>query len=453
MRDLAGRSEQLTTITTALRAPRGGLVIVTGESGAGLTSLLSEAGRRARAEGLLPMPVSPAARESDPEVVRAWAERHRGRAVLLLDDVHRAAHPVVRLLRDLHRDTGAGLLVSHQPAAAPTPDPVDCLRYEPDVRVVPVGELDDDAVRDLLTRTAGGVVDTGAAASLRLATGGNPRALAALLAVTDLLAADPRSGVLGLDRQATTAIALSGPQRDRLAGALRSAWSALDLDHLDDLCVLAARTGHAADAAPARAFLRLLHGQVRQGLAELRAHPGPDAALARALLLALGAADGDEADRLLRTAAATGHHGWLTAARAFLLAAAGRIGEADRVLAAVAGDDRRTQIFTRAAAARIDLPSDPRRAISHLRRALIGADAVRAELPWLRPLLTGMLIDTLLLAGRVNEATETTARLHAERRGAGWDIAVALARLVEEARITGKARLAAGSRAPGAALR
>jgi hypothetical protein len=451
MRDLVGRSEQLTTISAALRAPRGGLVIVNGESGSGLTALLCEAGRLARSGGLRTVPVSPG-EEPEPAEVRAYAERHRGRVVFVLDDVHLAVHPTVRLLRDLHRDTGAGLVVSHQPAAAPTPDPVDCLRYEPDVRVVTLAGLDDGEVRDLLARTAGAPVDPGAAAALRLATGGNPRAVTDLLGAADLLAPDPRSGMLSLDRGATEAIPVSDPQRDRLAGALRSAWSALDLDHIDDLCVLAARTGHAADAAPVRAFLRLLRGQAGEGIAELRAHSGPDAVLARALLLALGAADDDEADQLLRSAVAAGRHGWLAAARAFLLAAVGRTDEAARVLATVTGDDRRTQIFARAAAARIDLPAAPRRAISHLRRALIGAEALRAELPWLPPLLTGMLIDTLLLAGRVNEATETAAGFHAGRRGADWDVAVALARLIEEARLAAEARLTAGSRPTGTAL-
>jgi hypothetical protein len=443
MRDFVGRSEQLATITTALRAPHGGLVIVDGESGSGRTALLHEAGRLVRSGGVLPVLISWGAAgptetviAPEPDTIRECAERHRGRVVFLLDDAHLAVHDTVRLLRDLHRGTGAGLLVSHQPGAAPIPDPVDCLRYEPDVRFVTLAGLDDDEVGDLLNRTTGADVDPGTAASLRLATGGNPQALAALLAAADLLAAAPDGRALRLDRRPTAAIALSGAHRDRLVDALRSAWSDLNLDRLDDLCVLAARTGSAADAAPAQAFVCLLRGQVREGLAKLRGHPAPHAVLARALLLTLGAGAVDEADRLLRSAVTTGKNSWLTAARAFLFAAVGRTTDAARVLAEVTtGDDRRTQLFSRAAAARIDLLPEPRRAIPHLRRALIAADVLHDELPWLRPLLTGMLIDALLLAGRINEATETTAVLHAERQGAGWDIAVTLARLIENARL------------------
>jgi len=448
MRDFVGRSEQLAIIATAIQAPHGALVIVDGDSGSGRTALLHEAGQLAHSCGMLSVLVSPVATAAthpviapEPDTITACARRHRDLVVFLLDDAHLAAHHIVQLLRDLHRSAGVGLLVSHRPDAAPTPDPVDCLRYEPDVRFVTLAGLDDGEVGDLLNRMTGAAVDPGTAASLRLATGGNPQALAALLATTDLLAATPDDRVLRLDRRPTAAIALSGAHRERLEDALRSAWSELDLDHLDDLCVLAARTGSAAAAAPAQAFVRLLRGQVREGLAQLRTHRTPHAVLVRALLLALGAGAVDEADRLLRSAATAGQSCWLTAARAFLFAAVGRTTDAARMLAEVpTGDDRRIQVFTRAAAGRIDLVAEPRRAIPHLRRALIASDILHDELPWLRPLLTGMLIDALLLAGRIHEATETTAGFHAERQGTGWDIAVTLARLIENARLIGNGR-------------
>ncbi|MEU4745663.1 hypothetical protein AB0G02_35080, partial [Actinosynnema sp. NPDC023658] len=55
----------------------------------------------------------------------------------------------------------------------------------------------------------------------------------------------------------------------------------------------------------------------------------------------------------------------------------------------------------------------PAVAVSALRRALIGAERLRDDLPWLPPYLTANLVDGLFLAGRMSEATATAAQLRA----------------------------------------
>ncbi|WP_103354528.1 ATP-binding protein [Amycolatopsis sp. CA-128772] len=173
----------------------------------------------------------------------------------------------------------------------------------------------------------------------------------------------------------------------------------------------------------------------------LRHHPDdPHPVLLRAMCLAFGRQDPGEADALLAAAAAASpHRERLRAYRGWLLAVAGRRSEAADVLSGLTHHrDRHAALFAHAAEAigHLDLGRGAA-AISHLRRALVLAEADRAVLPWMAPYLRAYLIDALLLAGRITEATSLAGEFHAAAPDCGWKVAVAMAAL------TGAARTAA----------
>ena len=147
------------------------------------------------------------------------------------------------------------------------------------------------------------------------------------------------------------------------------------------------------------------------------------------MLLALGLRRVGDAEALLVDAARLDarHRERLLACRAWLLAVTGSVTKAAAACESMnPGEDREAAMFQRAALATVALSTErAREAVSHLRRALATADTLRAELPWFLPYLTAYLIDALLLAGRLSEATAEAAEFHAGKRGCGWNVAVA----------------------------
>jgi predicted Zn-dependent protease len=155
----------------------------------------------------------------------------------------------------------------------------------------------------------------------------------------------------------------------------------------------------------------------------------------RAILLAFGLGRVEEAEALLDRVARASlpANQLLLAVRAWILATTGRTDQAAAALDDVLMDGNQdASVFAHAAAAAVELAHDrPKRAVSHLRRSIIGAGNMRNELPWLAPYLTGVLTDALLLAGRINEATIAAADFHASHGGSGWDVAVSLSSLIQ----------------------
>jgi hypothetical protein len=362
----------------------------------------------------------------------------------VLDDAHLAGHAVVQLLRDLHRQAGAVLLMSRPTGTTgPRPDPLDCLLYEAGVRFLPVPPLDAEQTHAILDSAVGGPVHPATAAALHAATGGNPGLLRDLVIGGELAASMVHhGGTWQLPADPGRRLELTEAGRQRVLGALHQAWRAMSFDRLGELCQLALGVGATEQTAPILAFALLLRGQATEGLRLLDAldlSPADEAGsaslvLTRAALLAFGAGRIDAAADLLAEAA-----GWhartgprLLAVRAWVLATTGRTGQAAVALRDIGPTgDPAAEVFTRAAVAGIELAADrPKVAVSHLRRAIIGAEALRTELPWLPPYLTGVLIDALLLAGRINEATAAAADFHAAHEGCGWDVTVSLSALV-----------------------
>ncbi|MEV4050285.1 ATP-binding protein [Amycolatopsis sp. NPDC049688] len=163
----------------------------------------------------------------------------------------------------------------------------------------------------------------------------------------------------------------------------------------------------------------------------------PHPLLLRAMCLAFGRQELGEADALLAAAAAASpHRERLHAYRCWLLAVAGRSSEAADVLAGLTHHrDRHAALFAHAAEAigHLDLGRGAA-AIPPLRRALVLAEADRAVLPWMAPYLRAYLIDALLLAGRITEATSLAGEFHAAAPDCGWKVAVAMAALTTAAR-------------------
>jgi len=50
----------------------------------------------------------------------------------------------------------------------------------------------------------------------------------------------------------------------------------------------------------------------------------------------------------------------------------------------------------------------------------------------MRPYLRARLIDALLFAGRISEATAVASDFHAGERTSGWDVVVAIGRLTSD---------------------
>jgi hypothetical protein len=450
-----GRTAQIEQITAALELADPGPIIITGEPGVGRSSLLRrvpDLAVRPRDEVIM---VDPG---SDPAALAAvtsgsFGARPRRRPVLVLDDAHLADHALVRMLRDAHRQLGAVVVVG-RPDGAPE-GALDCLRYEPGARFIALHPLAAEEVGAVLSAQVGGRVHGSTVAALHAATGGNPALLADLARSGGL--AECMVEQAGQWRWRLTAVpgpsgALSERGTRTLIGALDRAWQALAFDQAEVLSALALSLGPTEQAAAVRAFLLLVRGRAREGLEFLdsltlpialaqgtrvphdEAPPAHRLTLLRALLIGLGLGQVSAAEALLRreSAADPRHAPRLLAHRAWLLAVTGRFAEAAAASAELSAvGDAEATLFLRAAAATVALGGNrPAQAVSHLRRALIGAQRLRALHPWLPAFLTACLIDAALLAGRITEATALAADFHAAASGSGWDVAVALSTLI-----------------------
>jgi hypothetical protein len=459
------RTDSLEELGRWLTALRPGPLVVTGEPGAGRTTLLAQAldlvdparDRVVVVGAALPTvgtdrhdvvvdsdqhhvveAVVPAAVEAITAAVSRAAGHDGGRrVVVVVDDAHLAGHAAVQCLRDLHRAHQVALLTTRPAHTATKPDPLDCLRYEAGIRFLTVRPLDVAQTWTVLCDAVGGPVARSTAAALQAATGGNPRRLADLMTANHLATRlVERHGRWELPTVLDGPVEVGEAGRRRIVEAVHEAWLGLSLAPLRELCTLAVAAGAVHDVAGVLPFTLMLFGRTDEGLRFLdRLDPATAAdgrvLLTRALLVALGARRVYEAMDLLDSPAA--HAAVpaprLAAVRAWLLATTGR----DTGTIEVTGD-LEASVFARAAQACVELRTGRARlAVPHLRRAIIGAQSLRRDLPWLPPLLTGALIDALLLAGRVNEATAAAADFHAVHEGSGWDVAVSLSALIRSA--------------------
>ncbi|MFS8097938.1 hypothetical protein LFM09_12425 [Lentzea alba] len=405
---LIARAGLTEVITGELAADRHGPVVFAGEAGSGRSTVLAAIADMIddRADALLRLRGAPgrltALREHLPRDFRLPKAGGFGsvtdallaavagrRPVVLVDDVHLADHATVEVLRSVQVRTNGLLFMTMRSDVGA--DPLDCLRYEPGFRRVEVPPFTAAEVAEMAAAAGRG---TAPVEALRAATGGNP------LLLRQHLAAGAR-------------IDLDARGRERLRTAISRAWRDLSLNVLDELCRLALLAGEDEAAELVWPQTLLLRGQAQQAVAHLdrTESTSSDArSLVRAIVLAFGFGDVPGADAALR---ARGLSPRLNAVRAWLFAVSGRLDQARTALGeATAGTDRTSAVFTNAALAAIALAEDrPAVAVSALRRALIGAEGLSEELPWLPPHLSAALVDSLLLLGRVGEATTTAAGL------------------------------------------
>jgi hypothetical protein len=364
--------------------------------------------------------------------------------VLVLDDAHRADQASMQVLRHLNRTRGAVLLVT---AASPDamlpsgPDALDCLRYEPGTHTLRLPPLTVDDVAAVLTDRLGGMVRSATATALHAATGGNPgllRTLARRCRLADRIVVT--DGIVRLDPGKTAAVVdtaapSSAELTDRVTTAVGAAWRDLALDRAHELCMFAAWCGAADRIATVWAGVLLLRGHPADGLRVLDLHgdAGPRTTITRALLVALGLRrPADAAEQLLDAARDdVAHRERYLACRDWLIAGTG----ARPVAVSRQEDpvtDRETAAFGRAALGVVALAAGRHaEAVAHLRRALVAAEGLGADLPWFPPYLNGQLIDALLLCGRTTEATTLATEFHAGQRDRGWPVAVALDALID----------------------
>ncbi|MFT7836003.1 ATP-binding protein [Saccharothrix sp. BKS2] len=461
-----GRTEQVERIRATVARAHAGPLLITGEPGVGRTTAL----RRALAQvddpdlevihlhpdgGLVPFglvlphlpedfvttePLGVAVRKA----VDAFLDRVEGRrVVLVVDDAHRADHAGMLVVRDLHR-RGDVLPIITRPTGvspAPGPDPLDCLRYERDFQILCLPPLNTDEVGAVLGGVLGGRVHRATVEALHAVTGGNPRALHDL--VGERLADDVvlDGGVWRFNPCRTGGRAgFAAEGITALVETTHRAWRELALDRAEELCCLARWSGAEDRVAEVLAGVLLLRGRAGEAL-EFLDSLGRDeptwsrVAPVRALVLALGLGRPEEAGELLRLAGGTNlqRRRHLLAVRAWLLAVTGSPTEAFASLDALdrGGSDHEAALFTRAARAAVELAvGSPAIAVSHLRRALIAVRAQRDDVPWMEPYLTACLIDALLLAGRLTEATAVAGDFHGGKRDNAWNVAVTLTELV-----------------------
>ncbi|HEX6355566.1 ATP-binding protein [Actinophytocola sp.] len=462
-----GRSEQLDRIGRALAEACPAPVVVLGAPGMGRTSLLAEALVSADADAVLAVepcgtePYSALARLL-PEGFAANASLRTGIAdaaatlagqwvghppVLVVDDAHHVDFASMQVLRELHRTYGAPLLLTAASTCAlpAGPDPLDCIRYEPGTCTMRLHPLSTDEVTVILSDVFGGPVHPTTAAALHAATGGNPTFLRDLVErgrLTEQVVREDEMYQLKPGRPAGAVAPLgpSWPGATQLTDAVGQAWRELALDRADELCLLASWHGLTDAIATTWAGVLLLRGRPAEGLRLLDAHPTPDPddpsryTITRALLVGLGLRRVAEAEAML-TAAANADPRYrerLLACRAWLLAATGAPKQAAAALeTADPCVDRDAAVFIHAASAAVALAGGkPGQVVSNLRRALAAVEGRCTGLPWFPPYLTACLIDGLLLAGRINEATAAAGDFHAGQRGCGWNVAVAMDTLI-----------------------
>lgn len=426
------RAEQIDCLRAAIGSPCGGPILVTAEPRMGRTSLLRKALEPIDERRTLVVHLG-----QIEELSRAVTTEADGRRlVIVVDDAHLIDQPSMLAVRELHRRTGALLLIT-QPSmrTRQSPDPLDCLRHEPGLRVLRLEPLSPDEIGELTTAVLGGPVRPATVAALHAATCGNPGLLRDMLldgGLSELL--EQAHGRWQLRRVHAKLAGTGGPDvLVRLRDAAAQAWQNLELEAADELCRLASWSGLGAEVAPMWATLLLLCGRAEEGIDVLDSYADPArprTRMVRALLLALGRGEISLAAELLEDGS-----GCLLAMRAWLLAVTGRRRAAENALNGPEPHaDREAYVYTLAARASIALAAgQPNVAVAYLRRALLGAKVWHHELPWLAPYLTANLIDALLLAGRINEATGAASDFHAGAHGCGWRIAVTIADLTARA--------------------
>jgi hypothetical protein len=454
-----GRAEQLEILRRRVSGRVRGPVIITGEPGMGRTTVLSRALDfvddqrdsvvRLRSSSDVPFAAlrgsfAVPARATASEAVAAITQSAGGRRlVVAADDAHLMDPPSLLALREVSRADRALLLVTCPllPGPCRKPDPTDCLLYEREVHTMTLRPLGVGEIAALLTSLMGGPVALATAEAVRAATRGRPRELQAL--VTTLPACMVRRQDLwqlgAVEVDPPVEAASTGVDEARVCEAAWSAWKELACERADQLCRLALRLGVREPIAPIWATLLLLYGRPAQAADFLDSLPSdrvvatPQLSLAKALVLAVGLGCVEEANRFLAQAAdRADSRPQIQAYRAWICAVTGRSTEASEGLRAFSRDDLlETAMFvhaTRAVLAR--LGGRPGEAVFHFRRALATAEAGSAECPWMRPLLKGLLIDSMLLSGREQDATSAARLFHARERGSGWELAVALENLL-----------------------
>jgi hypothetical protein len=462
-----GRAEQLDRIRVALKEGASGPILITGESGIGRTAVLSRALEyvdtardsiiTVRPAGAAPLaalrphlsqlPVEVAGDtkfdSAVPAAVQALAERAAGRRlVVALDDAHLADHASLLALRMLCR-RGAAVLLATRPTVIGGDrrlDPTDTLRHERGMQVLRLPPLSIDEVATVLTGVVKGPVHPATTEALHAVTGGRPRLLYDLV-VDDGLAKSMavRGGVWRLGDAPDLAPAdASGRGVARVVDAAGRAWQELAVDRVDELCRLAAWYGALDRVAAEWANVLLLRGRAAEGLRFLDSIPPervaqtPELVLVKALTLAFGLgrtkAVGDFLLGVTRRGAALKDR--LLAYRAWILAATGNVGKAVEVMERVARSDRETAVFVHATRAGImSALGRANEAVFHFRRALATAESCPGIPPWMPPYLTACLIDAMMLAGRLKEATAIAGGFHAGEPGSGWEVTVTLSAL------------------------
>ncbi|MFC0547805.1 hypothetical protein [Kutzneria chonburiensis] len=359
------------------------------------------------------------------EAVRAGARdlyelTEDGRRPIFVDDAHLADHASMLVLRELHRTGRAQLVVTHLTGRV-TPDPLDCLAYEHDITTVKLASLTPGEVNLVVGGLVDGRVDTATSDALHAASGGNPLLLRELV---DRGRLEPRDGKWRVAGPVTAGPPLSDAATARLADAIRVAWESLDLARVELLCDLATELDDWARRALATALL--LRARPAECLRLLESAPSDrETALLRGIAVAFGLRRPDDADHVLAEA------GVPAGMRAWIAAVGGRTAVASALLAAEPVlHDRGEILFDQAARGLLAMAEmRPWQAIPHIRRAVAADEAGHVDLPWLAPYLRALLIDALLLGGRIGEATAMASGFHAARRSSGWTVAVAISSL------------------------
>jgi hypothetical protein len=241
---------------------------------------------------------------------------------------------------------------------------------------------------------------------------------------------------------ATTVVAGSSgvtyPGLAQLVGATQDAWRQLSLGRTEVLCRLALHCGARDEIAPIWSMLLLLRGRTRECLAflgslDFAGQMPPRLAVVQAMALAFGFGQVDEASgHLLASASSDGRPPeFLLAFRAWVLAISGRESTVTNALANLSRQDRTTALFVHAARAmQSDLRAERGESVFHLRRAIASAEADGDDYPWMRPYLQAVLIDALIVCGRVKEAVSAARRFHAHEPSSGWEIAASIGALM-----------------------
>jgi len=459
-----GRAEQLERVRAAFDDATAGPLVISGQRGIGRSALALRAleyvdMRRDHVVRVDPHPSGaplaalahvlpagfdtargrlPTVRSAADELLRLAGQR---RAVLLVDDAHLVDHLTMLVLRELVR--GGALVLLTRPACVPTPDPTECLRPIQTVHIPPLTVAE---VGLLLEGLLDGPVHHACAAALHATSGGNPRELRELLIgarLTELMARQNGLWRLGPCPREHRALDPDVLDPAGVLAAVDAAWSALDLDRTEQLCLLALWAGQGSRIPAVWSATLLVRGRPDEaerflaGLAgsELDEQAECRLLITRALNLALGLGQVQTAARVLADAA---HHagrlrGRLLAHRAWVLTLARQPDVATHAAQLAAhdlGGDREAALMVKTARGVAALQTgSPTAAISQLRPALALADGQRHTMPWLRPYLNACLIDALLLAGRAREATAYASSFHGGAPGSGWDVAVALSTL------------------------